>query len=48
MKKIAVIGTTAWGTTLAVMLAARGLEVVLWARTEDEAARLNDSIISRH
>jgi glycerol-3-phosphate dehydrogenase (NAD(P)+) len=41
MKKIAVIGTTSWGTTIAVMLAANGLEVVLWARTEDEAARLN-------
>ncbi|HAZ31912.1 MAG TPA: glycerol-3-phosphate dehydrogenase [Dehalococcoidia bacterium] len=41
MRKIAVIGTTAWGTTLAVMLAARGLEVVLWSRTEDEAVRLN-------
>jgi glycerol-3-phosphate dehydrogenase (NAD(P)+) len=41
MKKIAVIGTTSWGTTLAVMLAARGVEVVLWARTADEADRLN-------
>lgn len=41
MKRVAVIGTTAWGTTLAVMLAARGMEVVLWARTEDEADRLN-------
>jgi glycerol-3-phosphate dehydrogenase (NAD(P)+) len=41
MKRIAVIGTTSWGTTLAVMLAARGMEVVLWARTEDEANRLN-------
>ena len=41
MRKVAVIGTTAWGTTLAVMLAATGLEVILWARTEDEAARLN-------
>ncbi|MCL0075591.1 NAD(P)-dependent glycerol-3-phosphate dehydrogenase [Dehalococcoidia bacterium] len=41
MRKVAVIGTTAWGTTLAVMLAARDMEVMIWARTEDEAARLN-------
>ncbi|MBT9166349.1 MAG: Glycerol-3-phosphate dehydrogenase (NAD(P)+) [Chloroflexi bacterium] len=41
MRRIAVIGTTAWGTTVAVMLAARGMEVILWARTEEEAARLN-------
>jgi glycerol-3-phosphate dehydrogenase (NAD(P)+) len=41
IRKVAVIGTTAWGTTLAVMLAARDMEVVLWARTEDEADRLN-------
>lgn len=41
MKKIAVIGTTSWGTTLAVMLANRGMDVKLWARTDDEANRLN-------
>ncbi|MCL0050314.1 NAD(P)-dependent glycerol-3-phosphate dehydrogenase [Dehalococcoidia bacterium] len=41
MRKVAVIGTTAWGTTLAVMLAARDMEVMIWARTEDEAERLN-------
>ncbi|MCP4614409.1 MAG: NAD(P)-dependent glycerol-3-phosphate dehydrogenase, partial [Planctomycetes bacterium] len=39
--KIAIAGTTGWGTTLGILLAAEGMEVVLWARTEDEAARLN-------
>ncbi len=39
--KVAIIGTTAWGTTLGIMLAAGTAEVILWARTEEEAARLN-------
>ncbi len=43
MKKVAVIGTTAWGTTLGVMLARNGLEVILWARTEEEASGMNAS-----
>ena len=33
--KVAIIGTTAWGTTLGVMLARRGMDVALWARTEE-------------
>ena len=40
MPKIAIIGTTAWGTTLGVVLAHKGLEVRLWARTEEEASKL--------
>jgi glycerol-3-phosphate dehydrogenase (NAD(P)+) len=39
-RRAAVIGTTAWGTTLAVLLARNGLDVTLLARTEDEAADL--------
>ncbi len=39
--KVAVIGTTDWGTTLAIMLSRNGLNVRLWARTEAEAKRLN-------
>jgi len=39
--RIAVIGTTSWGTTLAIMLSRKGLEVSLWARTEAEAEKLN-------
>ena len=43
MEKIAIIGTTSWGTTLALMLAQNGLEVRLWARTQREANRLKKS-----
>ena len=43
MLKIAMIGTTSWGITLGLMLAKKGLEVRLWARTEQEAAKLRDN-----
>ncbi len=39
--KAAIIGTTAWGTALGIMLSRKGIEVALWARTKDEADRLN-------
>ncbi|MBE0480320.1 MAG: NAD(P)-dependent glycerol-3-phosphate dehydrogenase [Dehalococcoidia bacterium] len=39
--KVAVVGTTCWGTTLAVMLGRKGLDVDLIARTEDEARKLS-------
>jgi glycerol-3-phosphate dehydrogenase (NAD(P)+) len=39
--RVAVIGTTSWGTTLAIMLTRKGLTVSLWARTEAEAKKLN-------
>jgi glycerol-3-phosphate dehydrogenase (NAD(P)+) len=42
MSKIAVIGTTSWGKALGVVLARKKQEVVLWARTEAEAAELRD------
>lgn len=38
--KVAVVGTTSWGTTLAVIMAGKGLEVALLARTPQEAAAL--------
>ena len=41
MPRIGVVGTTSWGTTLAILLARRGNDVCLWARTEEEAARLD-------
>jgi len=41
MEKAAVIGTTNWGTTLGIMLGHKGLAVSMWARTDDEAERLN-------
>jgi len=40
MQKIAIIGTTSWGITLGIMLANKGIEVRLWARTEREAKKL--------
>jgi glycerol-3-phosphate dehydrogenase (NAD(P)+) len=39
--RVAVIGTTAWGTTLGLVLARKGIEGKLWSRTEEEAATLN-------
>jgi len=41
MPKIAIIGTTSWGKTLGVVLANKGLQVRLWARTEQEATELS-------
>ena len=37
----AVVGTTTWGATLAIILARRGIEVRLLARSSEEAARLS-------
>src|SRR4030042_1535743 len=42
MPKIAIIGNTAWGTTLGVVLARRGVRVKLWTRNEDEEQQLNE------
>ena len=41
MSKIAVIGTTSWGITLGLIMARKGDEVCIWARTEKESERLN-------
>jgi glycerol-3-phosphate dehydrogenase (NAD(P)+) len=40
MQKIAIVGTTTWGITLGLLLATKGTEVRLWARTEREASKL--------
>ncbi|MFC1862190.1 NAD(P)H-dependent glycerol-3-phosphate dehydrogenase [Chloroflexota bacterium] len=40
MPKITVIGTTSWGITLGIILGRKGLQVSLWARTEQEATEL--------
>lgn len=40
MTQVAVIGTTGWGSTLATLLAGKGLATALWARTEAEAQEL--------
>lgn len=43
MPRIAIVGTTAWGITLAVVSAREGVRVSLWARTEQEARELRKS-----
>ena len=48
MPKIAIVGTTVWGITLGLVLAHKGLEVSLWARTEEEAERLSSKGIDPH
>ena len=40
---VAVVGTTTWGTTLAIVLARRGTQVHLLARTDSEAKELRDA-----
>jgi len=40
LAKVAVVGATAWGTTLGILLAQKGLAVTLWARTQQEAQAL--------
>lgn len=40
MAKVSVVGTTSWGTTLAIILAQNGSDVFLWARTNTEAELL--------
>ncbi|MDA1096995.1 MAG: NAD(P)-dependent glycerol-3-phosphate dehydrogenase [Chloroflexi bacterium] len=41
-QRAAVIGTTSWGTTLAIQLAAHGIPTTLWARTSTEAELLGE------
>jgi glycerol-3-phosphate dehydrogenase (NAD(P)+) len=43
MRAAAVVGATAWGTTLAVLLARNGVPVTLLARTTAEAAELESA-----
>ncbi|MDA1257065.1 MAG: NAD(P)-dependent glycerol-3-phosphate dehydrogenase [Chloroflexi bacterium] len=43
MARVGIVGTTSWGTTLAILLGRAGHEVVLWARTEEDAYRLQGS-----
>lgn len=40
LRRVSVVGTTAWGTTLAVLLARNGIDVTLLARTVEEARDL--------
>ena len=40
MATVGIVGTTSWGTTLGIILARKGIDVALWARTEAEASRI--------
>lgn len=42
MPKVAIIGNTSWGNTLAALLADTGAGVTLWARSDAEAGQLNE------
>ena len=41
MRKIAIIGITSWGTTIGIVLARKGVDIRLWARTKEEAEALS-------
>lgn len=41
MTKVAIIGNTIWGTTLALLSKRAGSDVSIWTRTDEEAERLN-------
>ena len=43
MARVTVVGTTSWGTTLAILLANNGSDVALWARTEEEEEALRQA-----
>ncbi|NQW16121.1 MAG: NAD(P)-dependent glycerol-3-phosphate dehydrogenase [Chloroflexi bacterium] len=46
--KIGVIGTTTWGTTLAMLMSRSGHNVSIWARTEEDADRLDRTRSHQH
>ncbi len=53
MTRVGVVGTTSWGTTLAILMARYGHEVWLWARNDDEKNQLlldqeNKRFVSGH
>jgi len=37
MAQVGIVGTTSWGTTLAILLGRSGHDVTIWARTEADA-----------
>ncbi len=40
MAQIGIIGNATWGTTLGIVLARKGVDVLLWCRTQEEAVAL--------
>jgi glycerol-3-phosphate dehydrogenase (NAD(P)+) len=43
LSRVVVVGSTSWGTTLAVLLARNGHDLTLWTRTQEEASALQTS-----
>ena len=43
MFRAAIVGTTSWGTTLGIVLARQGVDVLLLSRTADEAEGLESA-----
>lgn len=41
MEKLCVLGTGSWGTALALSLAKKGYEVVMWSRRSEQAEKIN-------
>ena len=41
LRRVGILGTTSWGTTLAILFARKGLPVSLLARSKEESDRLN-------
>lgn len=42
MTRVAVMGSGSWGTVYAMVMADAGCEVVVWSRSEEQAASIND------
>ena len=42
-KRVSVVGTTTWGTTIAIMLSRRGVPVSMLARSQSESSQLNEA-----
>ena len=42
-KRVSVVGTTTWGTTIAIMLSRRGVPVSMLSRSQSESSQLNEA-----
>jgi len=44
MRRIGVLGAGSWGTALAILLAKKGIDTVLWARNQELTSKMRDSL----
>ena len=44
MRRIGVLGAGSWGTALAILLAKKGIDTVLWARNQQLTSKMRDSL----